>query len=68
MMLKILSFLIGIIAIRIVLFYFLRTLPSIPSIYAQDTQYYYNNIIENNNSLLLNELTNIKNILDSKDN
>ena len=40
--------------------------PFISSIYAQDTQYYYNNINENNNSLLLNELTNIKNILESK--
>ena len=40
--------------------------PSISSIYAQDTQYYNNNTNENNNSSLLNELENIKNILESK--
>ena len=40
--------------------------PSISSIYAQDTRYYYNTTNENNNSLLLNELKNIKNILESK--
>ena len=39
---------------------------SISSIYAQDTQYYSNNTNENNNSSLLNELENIKNILESK--
>ena len=67
MMLKILSFLSGIIAISssIILFSAANS-PSISSIYAQDTQYYYNNINENNNSLLLNELKNIKNILESK--
>ena len=68
MMLKILSFLIGIIAISssIILFSAANS-PSISSIYAQDTQYYNNNNInENNNSLLLNELENIKNILESK--
>jgi len=67
MMLKILSFLFGIIAISssIILFSAANS-SSISSIYAQDTQYYYNNINENNNSLLLNELTNIKNILESK--
>jgi len=67
-MLKILSFLIGIIAISssIILFSAANS-PSISSIYAQDTQYYNNNNInENNNSLLLNELENIKNILESK--
>ena len=62
MMLKILSFLFGIIAISIILFS--ANSHSI-SIYAQDTQHYYTNINENN-SLLLNELTNIKNILESK--
>jgi hypothetical protein len=38
------------------------------SIYAQDNQYYYNTINENNNnnSSFLNELKNIKNILESK--
>ena len=58
-----LSFLFGIITISIILFS--ANSPSI-SIYAQDTQYYYNNINENNNSSLLNELENIKNILESK--
>src|SRR5215203_2229451 len=65
-MLKILSFLFGIIAIRSSIILFSANSPSISSIYAQDTQYYYNNINENKNSLLLNELTNIKNILESK--
>ena len=64
-MLKILSFLFGIIAISSIILFSANS-PSISSIYAQDTQYYYNNINENNNSLLLNELTNIKNILESK--
>src|SRR5919112_160546 len=64
MMLKIPSFLFGIIAISIILVS--ANSPSISSIYAQDTQYSNNNINENNNSLLLNELTNIKNILESK--
>ena len=57
-----LSFLFGIITISIILFS--ANSPSI-SIYAQDNQYYYNNINENNSSLL-NELENIKNILESK--
>ncbi len=57
-----LSFLFGIITISIILFS--ANLPSI-SIYAQDIQYYYNNINENNSSLL-NDLENIKNILESK--
>ena len=57
-----LSFLFGIITISIILFS--ANSPSI-SIYAQDNQYYYNNINENNSSLL-NELGNIKNILESK--
>ena len=65
-MFKILSFLSGIIAISSSIILFSANSPSISSIYAQDTQYYYNNINENNNSLLLNELTNIKNILESK--
>jgi cache domain-containing protein len=67
MLKKIPSFLFGIIAISssIILFSAANS-PSISSIYAQDTQYSNNNINENNNSLLLNELTNIKNILESK--
>src|SRR5918996_339872 len=63
-MLKILSFLFGIIAIGIILFSANSTF--ISSIYAQDTQYYNNNINQNNSSFLLNELENIKNILESK--
>ena len=57
-----LSFLFGIITISIILF---SANSSSISIYAQDNQYYYNNINENNSSLL-NELENIKNILESK--
>ena len=62
-MLKILSFLSGIIAISSSIILFSANSPFI-SIYAQDTQY-YNNTNENN-SLLLNELESIKNILESK--
>ena len=65
-MLKNLSFLFGIIAISSSIILFSANSPSISSIYAQDTQYYNNNINENNNSSLLNELENIKNILESK--
>jgi methyl-accepting chemotaxis protein len=67
-MLKILGFLFSIITI-INIILFSANSPSISSIYAQDTQYYNNNnnIKENNNSLLLiNELENIKTILESK--
>ena len=64
MMLKISSFSFGIIITSIILFS--ANSPSLSSIYAQDIQYYNNSIHENNNSLLLNELTNIKNILESK--
>ena len=60
-MLKILDLLFGIITISIILFS--ANLPSI-SIYAQDTQDYYNT--KENNSSLLNELKNIKTILESK--
>src|ERR671910_2865641 len=64
-MLKILSFLFGIIAISIILFSANSTF--ISSIYAQDTHYYNNNNInQNNSSFLINELENIKNILESK--
>jgi hypothetical protein len=64
-MLKISSFLIGIIiAISIILFS--ANSHSLSSIYAQDTQYYNNNTNENNNSPILHELENIKNILESK--
>ena len=67
MMLKISSFSFGIIIIitSIILFSAANS-PSISSIYAQDIQYYNNNTNENTNSLLLNELKNIKNILESK--
>ena len=65
-MLKILSFVFGIIAISsIILLFSAANSPSISSIYAQDTQY-YNNTTNENNSSLLNELENIKNILESK--
>jgi hypothetical protein len=58
MILKISSFSFGIIITSIILFS--ANSPSLSSIYAQDTQYYNNNINENNNSSLLNELENIK--------
>src|SRR5215216_5078736 len=65
MMLKISSFSFGIIITSIILFS--ANSPSLSSIYAQDTQYSNNNINENNNSsFLINELENIKNILESK--
>jgi hypothetical protein len=66
MMLKISSFLFGIIITSIILFS--ANSPSLSSIYAQDTQYSNNNTNENNNnsSFLINELENIKNILESK--
>ena len=66
MMLKILSFLFGIIAISSIIILFSANSPTISSIYAQDSQYINNNINENNNSSLLNELEYIKNILESK--
>src|ERR671913_1233211 len=65
-MLKILSLLFSIIAISSSIILFSANSPFISSIYAQDTQYSNNNINENNNSLLLNELENIKTILESK--
>src|SRR5215203_1255062 len=65
MMLKISSFSFGIIITSIILFS--ANSPSLSSIYAQDTQYSNNNTNENNNSsFLINELENIKNILESK--
>src|SRR5215208_1287630 len=66
-MLKILTFLFGIITISSIILYSASS-PSISSIYAQaqDTQYYNNNINQNNSSFLINELENIKNILESK--
>ena len=64
-MLKIYSFLFGIIAISSSIILFSANSPSISSIYAQDNQYYNNNINENNSSLL-NEIKNIKTILESK--
>ena len=65
-MLKISSFLIGIIAISSIILFSAANSSSISYIYAQDTQYYNNNTNENNSSLLINELANIKNILESK--
>ena len=66
-MLKIPSFLIGIITISSIIILFSTNSPSISSTYAQDTQYSNNNINENNNtSFLINELENVKNILESK--
>src|SRR5215218_9439173 len=67
MMLKISSFSFGIIITSIILFS--ANSLSLSSIYAPDTQYYNNNnnTNENNNSsLLINELKNIKTILESK--
>jgi hypothetical protein len=66
-MLKILTFLFGIIAISSIIILFSANSSSISSIYAQDTQYYSNNTNENNNSsFLINELESIKNIFESK--
>ena len=65
-MLKILSLLFTIIAISSSIILFSANSPFISSIYAQDTPYSNNNTNENNNSSLLNELENIKNILESK--
>ncbi|HJS63409.1 MAG TPA: cache domain-containing protein [Nitrososphaeraceae archaeon] len=60
-MLKILGLLFGIITISIILF----SANSLSiSIYAQDAQYYYNT--NENNSSILNELKNIKTILETK--
>ncbi|MDF2738004.1 MAG: hypothetical protein K0S93_1863, partial [Nitrososphaeraceae archaeon] len=64
-MLKIISFLFGIIILSSSIILFSANSPSISSIYAQDNQYYYNTTNENNSSLL-NELESIKNILESK--
>src|ERR671910_3031124 len=64
MMLKISSFSFGIIITSIILFS--ANSPSLSSIYAQDTQYSNNTTNKNINSSLLNELENIKNILESK--
>ena len=61
-MLKILSFIFGIISITIILFS--SNSPNI-FIYAQDNQYYYNSTNVNNSSLV-NELESVKNILESK--
>src|SRR5919107_1577944 len=66
-MLKIPSLLFGIIAISSSIILFSASSPSISSIYAQDTQYSNNYTNENNtSSLLIKELENIKNILESK--
>src|ERR671912_2503556 len=70
-MLKLLPFLLGITAISSSIILFSVNSHSISSIYAQDTQHYNNNnnsnnINQNNSSFLINELANIKNILESK--
>src|SRR5688500_2617762 len=65
-MLKISSFLIGIITISSIIILFSANSPSLSSIYAQETQYYNNNNINENKSSVLNELEYIKNILESK--
>ena len=65
MMLKIPNLLFSVSIISIIILFSANS-SSISSIYAQDTQYSNNNINENNNSSLLNELENIKNILESK--
>src|SRR4030095_9867931 len=66
-MLKISGFLFGIIAISSsIILFFAANSSFISSIYAQDTQYYNNTTNENNSSILINELENIKNILESK--
>ena len=62
-MLKILDFLFCVITISIIIL-FSTNLLSIP-VYAQDTQYYYNT--SENNSSLLNELKNIKKVLEIKE-
>jgi hypothetical protein len=64
MMLKISSFLFGIIAINSIILFSAN--PPFISIYAQDNQYSYNTTNENNSSFLINELQYIKNILESK--
>ena len=64
-MLKIPSFLFGIIAISSSIILFSAN-SSFISIYAQDTQYYNNTNENNNSSSLLHELKNIKTILESK--
>ena len=66
-MLKILSLVIGIIAISTIILFSANS-HSISSIYAQDIQNYNNNNTNenNNSSFLVNELENIKNILESK--
>src|SRR5918994_3578550 len=66
-MLKILSFLFGIIAISSIILFSANS-TFISSIYAQDTHYYNNNnnINQNDSSFLINELENIKNILERK--
>ena len=64
-MLKIPSFLFGIIAISSSIILFSAN-SSFTSIYAQDNQYYNNTNENNNTSLVLHELKNIKTILESK--
>src|SRR5918999_1302129 len=65
MMLKIPNLLFSVSIISIIILFSANS-PSTSSIYAQDTQYYNNNTNQNHSSFLINELENIKNILESK--
>src|SRR5688572_11456012 len=65
MMLKIPNLLFSVSIISIIILFSANS-PSTSSIYAQDTQYYNNNINQNHSSFLINELENVKNILESK--
>ena len=65
MMLKIPNLLFSVSIISIIILFSANS-SSISSIYAQDTQYSNNNINQNHSSFLINELENIKNILESK--
>ena len=64
-MLKIPNLLFSVSIISIIILFSANS-SSISSIYAQDTQYSNNNINQNHSSFLINELENIKNILESK--
>src|SRR5918999_2241117 len=65
MMLKIPNLLFSVSIISIIILFSANS-PSTSSIYAQDTQYYNNNTNQNHSSFLINELENVKNILESK--
>src|SRR5918999_1569740 len=65
MMLKIPNLLFSVSIISIIILFSANS-PSLSFVYAQDTQYYNNNTNQNHSSFLINELENIKNILESK--